>query len=93
MFYIEKSSKHIDFSSNCENNENVIIDFHLMQHCDIGIVSHSGFGILALWNRPNPFENLFVYTNHNQSNLKKSYWNRKNMFFKKYSNPDDIYFT
>ncbi|RNA22600.1 hypothetical protein BpHYR1_005040 [Brachionus plicatilis] len=93
VFYMDKSSDHVDLSSNCKNTANVILDFHVMQNCDIGIVSHSGFGILGLWNRPNPFENLFVYTNKNQSDLKKSYWNRRNMFFKKYTNLDDIFFT
>ncbi|CAF0923318.1 unnamed protein product [Brachionus calyciflorus] len=93
VFYLEKSSQHIDVGTDCQSTENVILDFHIMQNCDIGVVSHSGFGILGLWNRPRPFSNLFVYTNKNQSDLRKSYWNRRDMFFKKYTNLDDIFFT
>ena len=92
VFYLEKSSDHVDVRANCKSTEKVILDFHIMQNCDIGVVSHSGFGILGLWNRPRPFKNLFVYTNRNQSALKKRYSDRKDMIFKKYTKLEDLYF-
>ncbi|CAF0953066.1 unnamed protein product [Brachionus calyciflorus] len=95
VFYTGNSSLHVERpsdSNQCENLEKVIFDFHLMQNCDIGVVSHSGFGILAMWNRPDPFKDLYVYTKKNQDELRQNYWNRKNLTFVKYGNLDDIYF-
>lgn len=95
VFYNDKSSNHVEIKSQengCQSLENVIFDFHLMQYCDIGVVSHSGFGILSMWNRPDPFKNLYVYTKKNQKKFKNDYWNRKNLTFLKYSNLNDIYF-
>lgn len=95
VFYIQNSSSHVEVKSKdngCKNFENVIFDFHLMQYCDIGVVSHSGFGILSMWNRPEPFKDLYVYTKNDQLKFRNAYWNRKNLTFVKYSNLSDIYF-
>ncbi|RMZ93834.1 hypothetical protein BpHYR1_013353, partial [Brachionus plicatilis] len=69
VVYNERSSFHVEKKTEkdgCNSLENVIFDFHLMQHCDIGVVSHSGFGIMSMWNRPDPFKDLYVYTKENQ---------------------------
>lgn len=95
VFYAKDSSHHITFTSQknaCKKIKNAIFDFYMMNICDIGVTTHTGFGILALWNRKNPFENLYIYSNRNQRELIKSYWNRRNMTFLKYEKLGDIYF-
>lgn len=55
----------IDFNyifDNCKNILKVILDFHVQQECDMGVVGHSGFGLLGLWNRPDPAKDLYVYS-------------------------------
>jgi hypothetical protein len=32
----------------------MILDFELLKECDMAVASHSGFGLLGLWNRPEP---------------------------------------
>ena len=52
----DRSSIHIeqDFNqikSKCDDSlEGMILDFHLLQLCDMAVVSQSGFGLLGLWN-------------------------------------------
>ncbi|CAF0708778.1 unnamed protein product [Brachionus calyciflorus] len=96
VVFNQNSSVHIDSikeENQCDQMANILLDFHLMQNCDIGVVSHSGFGILALWNRPNPFKDLYVYTVQDQEQMKQNYWfNRRNMTFKKFSNLNDVFF-
>ncbi|CAF1099170.1 unnamed protein product, partial [Brachionus calyciflorus] len=63
VIYNVNSSIHIDTELNnneCNKMESVIFDFHVMQNCDIGLVSHSGYGILALHNRPDPFKDFYT---------------------------------
>lgn len=90
------SSLHIEKKMNglngCFELEMVILDFHLMQYCDAAVVGHSGFGIMAMWNRPDPFKDVYVYTNPDLVNFRKNYWNRKNLTFVKYHNISSIYF-
>ncbi|CAF0995158.1 unnamed protein product, partial [Brachionus calyciflorus] len=100
VFYSENSSVHLDkdLSKNeCHKMESVLFDFHVMQNCDIGLVSHSGYGILALYNRPDPFKNFYVYSkqvNLNDPNERNNFFlNLKNLTFIKYTKPDDIYFN
>ena len=71
-------------SSQCQSLENVLYDFYIMQHCDAAVISHSGFGILAMMNRPKPNDNLFIYTFADQNELKSNLWNRKGRKFKFY---------
>lgn len=95
VFYIKGSSVHIDKikgQNGCFGWQNVIFEFHLMKNCDIGVVSHSGFGILSMWNRQDPFKNVFVFTKKDQKQLKNDYWLRTNLTFLKYADINDIYF-
>ncbi|RNA33250.1 hypothetical protein BpHYR1_050390 [Brachionus plicatilis] len=95
VFFFNDTSHHFVHTSNikaCNLVENIIFDFYMLRACDIGVVSHSGYGVLALWNRKEPFQNLFIYTNQNQEELKINYWNRKNLIFVKYSKLGDVYF-
>ncbi|CAF0779901.1 unnamed protein product [Brachionus calyciflorus] len=96
VVFNENSSLHIELLSKenkCKQVEDILFDFHLMQNCDIGVVSHSGYGILGLWNRPDPFKDLYVYTKRDQNDMRNDYWMRKNMTFLKFSKAEDIYFT
>lgn len=97
VIFMNDSSLHLDKNFQQKNEkftvaENIILDFHMLQNCDAGIVSHSSFGILGLWNRKQPFKNLFVYTPMNQKDLKNNYEERKNLHFVQMKKPDDIYF-
>lgn len=46
----------------CKKIEKTILDFHSLQNCDMAVITGSGFGKLGLWNRPNPIENLYLYS-------------------------------
>jgi hypothetical protein len=71
----EKSNFHIDFDLNdsqnsrvtkadkCKLVSNILLDFHMLSECDMAVASHSGFGMLGLWNRPDPGKDLYVYSN------------------------------
>ena len=96
VVFTDNSSLHVEklkSQNGCNEFEKVILDFHLMQHCDIGVVSHSGFGIMSMWNRKDPFKDFYIYTKKDQVMFKKNYWNRKNLVFIKYNNLSSIFFT
>lgn len=100
VVYNKDSSFHIDKQGDneCRGLESVIFDFHMMQNCDIGVISHSGYGLLALLNRPDPFKELYVYSKehkhlsltHNNHFSYFSPW--KNLTWIKYSKLGDIVF-
>ena len=98
IVYNADSSVHIDRDisdkqSNCEKVDSVAVEFHLMSSCDAMLVSHSGYGILAAWNRPNKEKNLYILTKRNQSDLRKLYWDRSDLEFKKVIDfPNEIFF-
>lgn len=100
IFFNPNTSVHVekDFSNQtnlvteCNAMENVLLDFHILQNCDIGLVGHSGFGIMAMWNRDEPFKDVYVYTQKDQNKMKNDYFNRKNLTFVRYSKFEDVYF-
>lgn len=97
ILFLNDSSFHLDkdFADNNENfnaAEDIILDFHMLQNCDYGVVSHSSFGLLGLWNRKEPFKNLYVFTPRDQKELEKNYEKRENLHFMKLNRPDDIFF-
>ena len=97
VVYNPQATAHmdLDFSNlkdKCGPIENVILDFHTLQHCDAALISHSGFGLLGIWNRPVPNQHVYLYTKPNQNDLKQHYWGRDNLAFVKVTNFDDIYF-
>ena len=47
--------------NNCSNVEKVILDFHVLQSCDIGVISPSGFGQLGISNRIDPTKDLYRF--------------------------------
>jgi len=47
-------------SNDCTRIEKPILDFHFVQNCDKAVISKSGFGQLAAWNRVEPKKDLHV---------------------------------
>ena len=59
---------------------NIIVDFELLGQCDMGVVTHSGFGMVGVLKKENKnFKNFFVYTD--PVSMKKDYWSRENQSF------------
>lgn len=87
---MDSNLKHVRVLQECDIMGKVLLDFHIMQNCDIGVISQSGFGILAMWNRKEPLKDLYVLTRKNKTELEKDLWNRKNLTFVKYNTLDDI---
>ncbi len=56
ILHIDKDAHDLN---DCSRIEKTILDFHSLQNCDFGLVS-SGFGKMGLWNRVDPFRNLFI---------------------------------
>jgi hypothetical protein len=50
------------FNKVCKKNRNTLLDFLCLSECDMGAVSHSGFGVVGIWNRPEPNKELYVYS-------------------------------
>jgi hypothetical protein len=74
----------------CESVQKILLDFHLLKECDMAVVSHSGFGLLGLWNRPDPGKDLYVFSNNDRIKLGK--FARENLTFIKLDNMDEFYF-
>jgi hypothetical protein len=51
-----------NLNSTCQKNRNTLVDFHMLKECDMAVVSHSGFGLLGVWNRAQPEKDLYVYS-------------------------------
>lgn len=67
----------------CDWLSRVFVDFNFLSLCDMGVVSHSGFGMCGIINREDKnFSNFYVYTNPNL--IKKSFFQRKNLSFYKF---------
>ena len=97
VVYNPEVAIHIDRDvanlAECSAIDNVIVDFHLFQDCDAMVVSHSGYGVLGAWNRREPLKHFYVYTKANQDDLRREYFDRKNMTFIQIRNLDtDLYF-
>ena len=70
--------------NNCSNVEKVILDFHALQSCDIGIISPSGFGQLGITNRIDPSKDLYRFESVKEKNLHDGHFiTIQNYFFKK----------
>jgi hypothetical protein len=52
--------------------EKAFLDFHMLQNCDMAIISESGFGKLRVWNRLNPNENLVTINKKQEIEIKNT---------------------
>ncbi len=65
----------------CDRIAEIYLDFYMLGQCDMGVVSHSGFGLISILNRKDlkNLKNFYVFTN--QQNLKKNFGNRNDLQF------------
>ena len=75
----------------CRKNRLTIFDFHMLQECDMAVVSHSGFGLLGVWRRPKPEKGLFIYSTEDY--VKKGIFANTNLKFIKLDDLDEFYFS
>ena len=63
----------------CDRIAEIYLDFYMLGQCDMGVVSHSGFGLMGILNRKEikDLKNFYVFTN--PENLKKEI--RNNLYF------------
>jgi hypothetical protein len=61
---IKGINTHIDRETNlgndCTRIEKPIMDFYFLRNCNKAVISNSGFGRLGLWNRKEPYRDLFT---------------------------------
>ena len=61
---IKGINSHIDREKNlgndCTRIEKPIMDFYFLRNCNKAVISNSGFGRLGLWNRKEPYRDLFT---------------------------------
>lgn len=89
VFFYRNSSVHIEMlyrkvkfkNEDVIKFQNVVLDFHTLQNCKYAVLSHSGFGILGVMNRPESDKNVWVYTS--PETMKVNYWSRDNFRFVK----------
>lgn len=83
VFGLKNNSFHINYiQKSCDYTMKLILDFKILGMCDMAVVSHSGFGMVGLLNRvfnQNSYQNLYVHSN--PENMRKQFWNRKNLTF------------
>jgi len=78
-------SNHFEYSNEteCSNLDGVYLDFNMLGKCDMGVLSHSGFGLIGVLLRKNIQEinknNFYVYSN--LEDLTKSWGKRSNLSF------------
>ncbi len=65
----------------CNNIGELYIDFFFLGECNMGIISHSGFGFFGIMNRlnRNDLKNFYVFTNPKK--IKKNNGDRNNLSF------------
>lgn len=73
IIFNQEASIHTDRTEN-KNNYGPYIDFDLLSQCDGGIMSHSGFGFLALLNNNNDkCSDFYVWAHYNGRNIVNNY--------------------
>jgi hypothetical protein len=64
IFHMDRNDLKRD---DCASIEKSVLDFHSLRSCDIALLSGSQFGMLGLWNRNNPFENIYMFDSSNKN--------------------------
>jgi hypothetical protein len=88
LFFFDKSPERV--RKNCRKIEGMLLEFELLKECDMAVVSHSGFGLLGLWNRPDPGKDLYVHSTVDY--VRRGVFSRENLEFIKLDNLDEFYF-
>lgn len=74
IVFIDGKPRHVDFEPNTMNNcssiEKVVMDFYMLGHCDMGIVSRSGFGMYGVARNRIPDNNFSVIINNSSDPMK-----------------------
>jgi hypothetical protein len=88
VIMIDGNYIHIDVAfayhqHKCESYEKTILDFHAFQLCDKAVISQGGYGLMANYLRPDPFKELYRYTEIFENNSLK-------INFMKISNLNDL---
>ena len=71
---------HLDLHEQLDDEEcltlgYVFIDFFLLGSCDMAVISHSGFGLIGILNKPDKnFDDIYVYTSPRI--MGKEFWKR-----------------
>ena len=75
-----------DKKKSCNDIGNLILDFSILSQCDMGVISHSGYGFIGIMNREDKtsLDHFYVYTNPDI--MKFKFWSRINLKFIKFSN-------
>jgi len=82
LFVTTDTPELIDEANQVFGNDTVIAFKERSFHkCDMGVVSHSGFGLIGILNRKElkDLKNFYVFTN--QENLKRKFRNRNDLYF------------
>lgn len=78
-------SFHISTKNTCNKIGELYLDFDMMGVCDMGVISHSGFGLVGILNRANKLDlaNFYVFTNPYEK--KKKLVSNKNLSFHRFN--------
>jgi hypothetical protein len=75
----------------CQKNRNTMVDFLCLSECDMGVVSHSGFGVLGMWNRPVANREMYVYSS--EKYVKTGLMTNQGLGFIKVEDLDSFHFA
>lgn len=69
----------------CEKVGELYLDFNMLGACDMGVTSHSGFGLVGILNRANKsdLKNFYIFTNPTEK--KKKFVSNKDLSFHQFS--------
>lgn len=75
---IDGVSTHVDrengFKNNCTRFEKIVMDFYMLGHCDMALVSDSGFGIFGILRNRIPNTDFFVLSVLSSSSKKPEFF-------------------
>ena len=78
-----ESSFHLDkqiANTKCQSSDGIYLDFVYLSHCDMGVLSHSGFGLCAVLNKADKNLNDF-YVYSSPSLDMNTFWQRDQLDF------------
>jgi len=86
-FHISNVYNFLPFlkKNTCDKVGGLYLDFNMLGICDMGVISHSGFGLVGILNRENKLDlaNFYVFTNPTEK--KKRFVSNKNLSFHQFN--------